>query len=316
MDGKEGARPESGAGIASTITRHRKSPRGHAPLDGSASQVQREVSHTRGPRLQQHYGLHGAEAVAGVLNGHAPPRPQRQGPRENGAAPVILRCEQNAMVYFAAKRALDIVLVVLAATLALPVLLVAVILVRLDSPGPAIFKQHRMAARRTKRDGSWVWEVRPFTCYKIRTMYANATSDLHREYIAAYISGDEESTAAHGNGSKPPDDPRVTRVGRVLRKLSIDELPQLWNVLKGDMSLVGPRPPIPYEVDVYEDRYLPRLASPAGMTGWWQVQGRSETTFEEMVRLDLEYISRRSLWFDLMILVLTIPAVLSRRGAG
>lgn len=111
-------------------------------------------------------------------------------------------------------------------------------------------------------------------------------------------------------------DPRITRVGRVIRSLSIDELPQLWNILRGDMSLVGPRPPIDYEVELYEDRHLQRFATPQGLTGWWQVRGRATTGFEQMVDIDLDYIERQGVGLDFWILALTVPAVLFGRGAG
>jgi lipopolysaccharide/colanic/teichoic acid biosynthesis glycosyltransferase len=140
--------------------------------------------------------------------------------------------------------------------------------------------------------------------------------------MAAYITGDEERMALlQGDGSEPGSykltcDPRVTRLGALLRRFSLDELPQLWDIIKGDMTLVGPRPPLPYEVELYDDRHLRRMAGTPGLTGWWQVRGRCETDFEEMVDLDLEYVDRQSIWFDLKVLALTLPAVISRRGAG
>jgi sugar transferase EpsL len=112
------------------------------------------------------------------------------------------------------------------------------------------------------------------------------------------------------------NDPRITRCGRFLRRTSLDELPQLWNVIRGDMSLVGPRPPIPYELEHYEARHLRRLSVPPGLTGLWQVRGRSRVTFEQMVALDLEYIAHRSLLLDLKILLATVPTVLAGKGAG
>ncbi len=146
--------------------------------------------------------------------------------------------------------------------------------------------------------------------------------NLHVEYMSAYIAGDVERMEAlqeaNGDGGtyKLTGDPRITRVGRLLRKMSLDELPQLWNVLRGDMSLVGPRPPLTYEVEKYRHADFRRFAAPSGITGWWQVNGRCETSFEEMIALDLEYLRRRSVVTDLRILVKTIPAVLNGRGAG
>jgi lipopolysaccharide/colanic/teichoic acid biosynthesis glycosyltransferase len=165
------------------------------------------------------------------------------------------------------------------------------------------------------------WTLRPFTIYKFRTMVADADPSLHREYMAAYLRADDDRLEAlrpereDGESFRPAADPRITRVGAFLRKLSLDELPQLWNVLKGDMSLVGPRPPVPYEVEMYDAPHLRRLASPPGMTGWAQINGRCAIGFEEMVRYDVEYAERRSFFLDLKILLLTVPLVLSGKGA-
>ena len=223
--------------------------------------------------------------------------------------------------YHVAKRAVDIVVASLLLVLASPLLALAAIVIRLDSPGPVVFRQQRLRGRRAKRDGRWVWEIRSFTLYKLRTMRVDADPHVHRRYMEAYLTGDEECLATmrpgrkHGESYRPAEDPRVTRFGRVLRKLSIDELPQLSNVLRGDMSLVGPRPPVPYEVEHYQSYHLRRLASRPGITGWAQVKGRCAIGFEDMVRLDLEYIARRSAWLDLKVMMLTIPVVLSRKGA-
>jgi len=184
------------------------------------------------------------------------------------------------------------------------VLLVCAIAIRLDSRGPVFFRQRRVGER-----------GRPFTMVKFRTMRVDADQTAHRDYAASFIRGRASRQGADGEQVfKLVRDNRVTRVGRWLRRTSLDELPQLWNVLKGEMSLVGPRPPIPYEVEHYQPSHRQRLAVTPGMTGLWQVRGRSNTTFEEMVALDLEYIRRRSLLLDLRILLATIPAVLSTRG--
>jgi lipopolysaccharide/colanic/teichoic acid biosynthesis glycosyltransferase len=143
----------------------------------------------------------------------------------------------------------------------------------------------------------------------------------HRAYMTAYIRNDIEYFSSrrggyvHGESFRAKDDPRVTRVGRVLRKLSLDELPQLLNVLRGEMSIVGPRPPMPYEVDLYDDAQLQRLTATVGVTGWSQVNGRCTIGFDDLVRLDVEYARRQSFLFDLWILLRTVPAVLSRKGA-
>lgn len=222
--------------------------------------------------------------------------------------------------YYIAKRVFDVIVTVLIILTVLPVVPLIALAIKLDSPGPVIYRQRRYRSRRVRRGDQWLWQVEPFTFYKFRTMRADATPAMHQDYMRAYINGDAKRMAAikrPGDGSyKLTNDRRVTRIGRGLRKLSIDELPQLWNVLIGDMSLVGPRPPLPYEVEIYQQRHLARMASPAGLTGWWQINGRCETPFEEMVDLDLDYIRRSSIWLDLKIMVRTMPAVLTGRGAG
>ncbi len=223
--------------------------------------------------------------------------------------------------YAIAKRVLDLTIASVALLLVSPLLLVVAIVIRLDSPGPAIFRQVRIGGRRQRENGITAWRLRPFTILKFRTMEVDADPSLHREYMTAYLTADGERLAslrpdrAQGESFRPAGDPRVTRVGALLRKLSLDELPQLWNVLKGDMSLVGPRPPVPYEVELYDEPHLQRLASAPGITGWAQINGRCAISFEEMVRYDVEYVERRSLWFDLKVLLLTVPLVLSRKGA-
>jgi len=207
-------------------------------------------------------------------------------------------------LYPVVKRLVD-VMVASALLVALSVvLLVCAVAIRLDSPGPVFFRQRRVGER-----------GRPFTMLKFRTMRVDADQATHREYAASFIRGQASRQGAGGaEVYKLVRDHRVTRVGRWLRRTSLDELPQLFNVLKGEMSLVGPRPPIPYEVEHYQPTHKQRLAVTPGITGLWQVRGRSNTTFEEMVALDLEYIRRRSLILDLRILLATIPAVLSTRG--
>jgi lipopolysaccharide/colanic/teichoic acid biosynthesis glycosyltransferase len=220
-----------------------------------------------------------------------------------------------------AKRALDVFVASIVLLLVSPLLLVIAVAIRLDSPGPAIFTQTRIGARRSRERREHGYVLRPFTIYKFRTMAADADPSLHREYMTAYLASDAESLASlrpdrtDGESFRPAHDPRVTRLGALLRRLSLDELPQLWNVIKGDMSLVGPRPPLPYEVEMYDARHMQRLASPPGLTGWAQINGRCAIGFEEMVRLDIEYMQRRSTWFDMRILLMTVPLVLSRRGA-
>ena len=199
-------------------------------------------------------------------------------------------------------RALDIVgsgilLIVLA-----PLFGLIALAVKLDSSGPALFRQRRLGH-----------EIKPFTVHKFRTMEQGATEDQHREFVTDLINGQAPETS--GPRFKMTEDPRVTRCGRLLRRSSLDELPQLWNVLRGEMSLVGPRPPIPYEVEQYPPHWFARFAAKPGLTGLWQVSGRSDVTLEEMVALDIEYIENRSLWLNLKLILLTVPAVLSAKGA-
>jgi lipopolysaccharide/colanic/teichoic acid biosynthesis glycosyltransferase len=220
------------------------------------------------------------------------------------------------------KRGLDLAGSAFLLVLVGPLIALLMVAIRLEGPGSPIFKQQRIGARRVRVAGQSSWEVHPFTMYKLRTMHSDADESLHREYMEAYVAGDDvamvslQPEADAATSYKLAADPRVTRVGRVLRTLSLDELPQLFNVLKGDMSLVGPRPPLPYEVSHYEPQHLRRLAGLPGITGWWQVNGRCETSFEEMVRLDLEYLEARSLAMDIRILVMTLPAMCKARGAG
>jgi lipopolysaccharide/colanic/teichoic acid biosynthesis glycosyltransferase len=205
-----------------------------------------------------------------------------------------------------ARRALDLTVAALALALLSPLLLAITLAIRLDSAGPALFRQRRIGHR-----------GREFTVLKFRSMRADADPRGHREYVTALIEGRADGVPAGGKSIyKLAVDDRVTAVGRWIRRWSIDELPQLLNVLAGQMSLVGPRPAIPYEVEKYPDWYLERFTVKPGLTGFWQVSGRNEHTYEEMVRLDIEYARRRSLGLDLAILLKTPWVVLSRRGAA
>lgn len=205
------------------------------------------------------------------------------------------------------KRISDLAIAAVALIIVSPLWLLITILIKMDSRGAALFRQERVGM-----DG------RIFLCYKFRTMRADADESIHREAYRKNIEGD--AAANSGNEDKPvfgkvKNDPRVTRNGRWLRRASLDELPQLLNVLIGDMSVVGPRPPIPYEVEDYAVSHRKRLDMKPGITGLWQVSGRNRLTFEEMVRLDLYYIENWTLWLDLKIILLTIPAVFRGDGA-
>lgn len=183
------------------------------------------------------------------------------------------------------------------------------LVVKVSSPGPCIFKQTRMGLKGKR-----------FSFYKFRSMYSNADDRVHREYVTDLIKGRSDRVRPQDGECpfyKMKDDGRITPVGKIIRKLSMDELPQLFNVLKGEMSLVGPRPPLPYEVREYEPWHLRRiLEMKPGITGLWQVNGRSRTNFNEMVRLDLRYVQKWSLWLDVKILVKTVKAVLQPHGAA
>ncbi len=208
-----------------------------------------------------------------------------------GAVPVA----EAPTAYRVAKRAIDIAGGLLALLLLLPLMLFTAIIIKLESPGPVFFAQTRVGAG-----------GRRFRFLKFRSMCTEAVA------LQGALSGMNEVT---GPVFKIRQDPRLTAVGRVLRKMSIDELPQLWHVVTGEMSLVGPRPPIPEEVQRYEPGMLERLSVTPGLTCIWQVTGRSDIPFEDWMRLDVEYVRRRSLALDLRILAQTIPAVLTGRGA-
>jgi lipopolysaccharide/colanic/teichoic acid biosynthesis glycosyltransferase len=216
--------------------------------------------------------------------------------------------------YLRFKRVLDLVIAGALLLLTSPVLLVAMLLVLVDSPGAPIFVQERVGSRYHWRGGRLVWRVRIFRCYKLRSMVSHCSATPHREYLRRFRRGE----ADEGPQSAPfklSGDARVTRVGRLLRMTSVDELPQLLNVLKGEMSLVGPRPVPLYELELYEEEHYERLLAQPGITGLWQVYGRSRVTFEQMMQLDISYARRCSLWLDLKLLLLTVPSVLSSRGA-
>lgn len=221
---------------------------------------------------------------------------------------VIPRPSPATRSYRVAKRALDLAVGTLALVVLSPVLAVIALLVRVTSSGPAIFRQTRI--------GQF---GQPFTVYKFRTMYQAADSRLHQAYVEAYVRGQVQTPPDAAAGDAPfklASDPRITPLGRFLRRSSLDELPQLFNILKGEMSLVGPRPDVPYSVSLYNDWHKQRLAALPGITGLWQVKGRGRVSFDEMVRLDCEYVETQSLWLDVEILIKTIPAVLSMKGAA
>jgi exopolysaccharide biosynthesis polyprenyl glycosylphosphotransferase len=232
--------------------------------------------------------------------------PATQGQSES-VEPLLMSLKKDrlTLVTAAGKRALDIVGSLALLAVLSPVLLVVAALVKFTSAGPILFRQTRVGEH-----------GKPFKMLKFRTMRVNADDRLHREYVASLIAAGQQGTAAKDGVFKITNDPRITPVGRFLRRTSLDELPQFINVLLGSMSLVGPRPPIPYEVEQYKPWHHRRvLDAKPGITGLWQVTGRSRTSFDDMVRLDLRYARRCSLWTDIKILLATPGAVFSGKGA-
>ena len=206
--------------------------------------------------------------------------------------------------YLRAKRLLDILFTLLILLPLCILMLIVAVLIRLDSKGSAFFRQ-----RRVGQNG------KEFDMIKFRSMYVNCDDSVHREAIKKYMNG----AAMNGTGNNPyklVNDHRITRVGRIIRKLSIDELPQFINVLRGEMTLVGPRPPLPYEVEEYSIREKLRLHGKPGLTGTWQVYGRSRVTFNEMVEMDIAYLKQQSIWQDLKLIALTVPVMLRGRGGA
>jgi len=221
--------------------------------------------------------------------------------------------------YYATKRVIDVVLASVLLVLLFPMMLLIALVIVLYSPGPVFFVQERVGAVRRSRGKYSYWEKVTFPCYKFRTMRIDADPTIHQAFFQAFIENNQERMdAMQGHKSevrKLVRDPRITRPGKLLRKLSLDELPQLWNVLRGDMSLVGPRPAIPYEVEMYSPWHLRRLDAQPGITGLQQVTARSTADFDRQVELDIEYIDNQSLWLDFKIILKTPLVVVSARGA-
>ena len=222
--------------------------------------------------------------------------------------PDLSQREENRRSSSTVKRGMDVIGSLLALVLFSPLFLLVTIAIKLTSKGPVFFRQERI--------GQY---GKPFVFVKFRSMYVENDTGVHKEWFRRFVSNQAEWYPTNGNGHgvyKLTKDPRVTRVGRLLRRTSLDELPQFFNVLKGEMSLVGPRPPIPYEVAAYQAWHRGRiLEAKPGITGLWQVNGRSRLAFDDMVRLDLRYARSWSLWLDIKILLQTPLAVLSAEGA-
>lgn len=222
--------------------------------------------------------------------------------------PDLEKRDHGNKLYLAAKRVIDVAGSAFGLVVFAPLVALIALAIKLTSQGPVMFRQYRIGQFGT-----------PFVFLKFRSMYLNNDPKIHREYVERLINGQAKRQTDHSNGHevyKLTRDPRVTRVGALLRKTSLDELPQLWNVLRGEMTLVGPRPAIPYEVQAYQTWHRRRvLEAKPGITGLWQVSGRSRLTFDDMVRLDVRYAMNRSLWLDLNILLRTPRAVLLGAGA-
>lgn len=225
----------------------------------------------------------------------------------NGGPWVGARAEKPGYMF---KRVIDVAGAAVGLFALLPLMLLVALLIKLTSRGPVIFRQQRIG-----------YGGRPFTFYKFRSMHVHADDRIHRDFVVKLIKGEhhevDQCPGEEGGAKfKLRTDPRVTGIGRFIRKTSIDELPQLLNVLKGDMSLVGPRPPLPYEAANYDSWHLRRMLEVRpGITGLWQVEGRSRVTFAEMVRMDLRYARDCSLMLDLQILAKTVRAVSRCEGA-
>ena len=224
-------------------------------------------------------------------------------PLANSASERTLAALPDRPIHAAAKRLVDVTLSLAALLVLSPLLLLVAIAVRIDSDGPAIFRQERIG-----RHG------RRFTMLKFRSMRANADDSIHRESVRRTALGIRTSLADGREVFKSPDDPRITRVGRIIRATCIDELPQLINVLRGDMSLVGPRPALAYELPFYKNWHFGRFNAVPGITGLWQVTRSTGTDFDDMMAMDIDYALTSTIRQDLSLIVLTIPAVIRDRG--
>ena len=206
--------------------------------------------------------------------------------------------------YLIVKRILDLLFSILILIPLFIVIAIIAVLIRIDSKGPIFFRQKRIGMNGVE-----------FDLFKLRSMYVDSDDSVHRESIKQYMNGAALNGKENSdNLYKLVDDPRVTRVGQLIRKYSIDELPQFINVLRGEMTLVGPRPPLPYEVEEYGPHEWIRLFGKPGLTGTWQVYGRSRVPFQEMVDMDIEYLGHQSVLLDLKLIASTLPVMLQGRG--
>lgn len=225
----------------------------------------------------------------------------------------------DVSTYFLMKRAVDIIFSGLLLLFLSPLLAFIALLIKLDSSGPVFFRQSRVGSCRYRIGTIVLWKRQNFTFYKFRTMSNNSNPEIHKAYMKALISNDQKTMKEMEGENvllhKLVNDKRVTRIGKYLRKFSLDELPQFFNVLKGEMSVVGPRPAIPYEVDMYSPWFLRRLEAKPGITGLQQITARNIERFDQQVRLDIKYIENQSLGMDLKIMVKTPLAIFKQKGA-
>jgi lipopolysaccharide/colanic/teichoic acid biosynthesis glycosyltransferase len=272
-----------------------------APAQGAASQIEDRIGHELAVRLGS-TALSRVSVKVHVHAGAGVSSVDATTATEGLVAAIDARRSRTVPDGF--KRALDIVFSLALLTILSPIFLILAAAVKLTSRGPVLFRQTRIGEK-----------AQPFTMLKFRSMNAEAPAALHQQFVTEFIRSGAGAKGA-GGVFKLTSDPRITAIGHILRKTSLDELPQFWNVLRGDMSLVGPRPPLQYELEQYRSWHWRRvLDAKPGITGLWQVKGRSRTTFDEMVRLDLRYVRTRSLWTDIRILLATPRAVLTGKGA-
>ncbi len=253
--------------------------------------------------------------------------------------PVASRSQdRDKRAYYAAKRVMDVTAASCLLIALSPIMILVGLAIYLYSPGSIFFKQERVGAKRVTEGDRLAWKRTTFRCIKFRTMRLNADAAIHQAYIKALIENNQEQMQTVQNAATRPrgtaaeekriasenaptlprklvDDARVIKPGRILRKFSLDELPQLLNVLRGEMSLVGPRPAIPYEVELYKPWHLRRFEAQPGISGLQQVTARNSLDFDEQVKLDIQYIETQSIWLDLWIAVKTPLAIFIARGA-
>lgn len=207
--------------------------------------------------------------------------------------------------YLPVKRVFDFCFALFAILLFSPIMLAIALGIRISSPGPILYRQKRIG-----KDGM------PFIMLKFRSMQVSNNPDLHQEYVQNLINHNLSPLDLGKNSLKIIGDPRITGIGKYLRKYSVDELPQFFNVLKGEMSIIGPRPPLPYEYEVYKEWHKQRLTALPGITGLWQVMKHNTVSFDEMVHIDLDYIRSMNLWMDLKIILLTPIEMIRGKGNG